>query len=361
MLVTGDNQVVTNDMSNIALEDNSFGIVDTGNNNKISSNTTEVSLGNKNVFLYSENTTGDIINNTKITTNGNGNFGIYTAGKASNTANMDLRQGLGNVGLYSIGTNLLSNSGTIKVGASDPLQKLYSIAMAAGYYDKDNKTTIYTGNVENTGNIEVSGKYGIGMYASGLGSKAVNRGNIYLTGKNSIGMYLDHHATGENYGTIEATADAVGAIGAVATNGAIFKNYGTINIVSKNGVGVLVRKGGKLEEYANPSASAAPGSSNISAETRVKTSNLTKTEKEIEGGSVKITAPTRSDNGKIEINGKKVPNVGIDTNVPSPKPFINSSMFLFSSWSSLNLISISFLLINILLASYDKAKNKPSI
>ncbi|ASG30745.1 autotransporter domain-containing protein [Fusobacterium animalis] len=318
VLVTGDNQVVTNDMSNIALEDNSFGIVDTGNNNKISSNTTEVSLGNKNVFLYSENTTGDIINNTKITTNGNGNFGIYTAGKASNTANMDLRQGLGNVGLYSIGTNLLSNSGTIKVGASDPLQKLYSIAMAAGYYDKDNKTTIYTGNVENTGNIEVSGKYGIGMYASGLGSKAVNRGNIYLTGKNSIGMYLDHHATGENYGTIEATADAVGAIGAVATNGAIFKNYGTINIVSKNGVGVLVRKGGKLEEYANPSASAAPGSSNISAETRVKTSNLTKTEKEIEGGSVKITAPTRSDNGKIEINGKKVPNVGIDTNVPSP-------------------------------------------
>ncbi|BEO90223.1 hypothetical protein FNSA3_11250 [Fusobacterium nucleatum] len=318
VLVTGDNQVVTNDMSNIALEDNSFGIVDTGNNNKISSNTTEVSLGNKNVFLYSENTTGDIINNTKITTNGNGNFGIYTAGKASNTANMDLRQGLGNVGLYSIGTNLLSNSGTIKVGASDPLQKLYSIAMAAGYYDKDNKTTIYTGNVENTGNIEVSGKYGIGMYASGLGSKAVNRGNIYLTGKNSIGMYLDHHATGENYGTIEATADAVGAIGAVATNGAIFKNYGTINIVLKNGVGVLVRKGGKLEEYANPSASAAPGSSNISAETRVKTSNLTKTEKEIEGGSVKITAPTRSDNGKIEINGKKVPNVGIDTNVPSP-------------------------------------------
>ena len=318
VLVTGDNQVVTNDMSNITLEDNSFGIVDTGNNNKISSNTTEVSLGNKNVFLYSENTTGDIINNTKITTNGNGNFGIYTAGKASNTANMDLRQGLGNVGLYSIGTNLLSNSGTIKVGASDPLQKLYSIAMAAGYYDKDNKTTIYTGNVENTGNIEVSGKYGIGMYASGLGSKAVNRGNIYLTGKNSIGMYLDHHATGENYGTIEATADAVGAIGAVATNGAIFKNYGTINIVSKNGVGVLTRKDGELKEYASLSASAVPGSSNISAKTRVKTSNLTKTEKEIEGGSVKITAPTGSNNGKIEINGKKVPNVGIDTNVPSP-------------------------------------------
>jgi len=124
VLVTGDNQVVTNDMSSITLEDNSFGIVDTGNNNKISSNTTEVSLGNKNVFLYSESTTGDIINNTKITTNGNGNFGIYTAGKASNTANMDLRQGLGNVGLYSIGTKLVSNSGTIKVGASDPLQRL---------------------------------------------------------------------------------------------------------------------------------------------------------------------------------------------------------------------------------------------
>ena len=318
VLVTGDNQVVTNDMSSITLEDNSFGIVDTGNNNKISSNTTEVSLGNKNVFLYSESTTGDIINNTKITTNGNGNFGIYTAGKASNTANMDLRQGLGNVGLYSIGTKLVSNSGTIKVGASDPLQRLYSIAMAAGYYDRDSKTTIHTGNIVNTGRIEVSGKYGIGMYASGLGSKAVNEGNIYLTGRNSIGMFLDNGAEGINKGNIIATPDAVRAIGAVAMNGAIFKNYGTINIVSKNGVGVLVRKGGKLEEYANPSASAAPGSSNISAETRVKTSNLTKTEKEIEGGSVKITAPTGSNNGKIEINGKKVPNVGIDTNVPSP-------------------------------------------
>ena len=318
VLVTGDNQVVTNDMSSITLEDNSFGIVDTGNNNKISSNTTEVSLGNKNVFLYSESTTGDIINNTKITTNGNGNFGIYTAGKASNTANMDLRQGLGNVGLYSIGTKLVSNSGTIKVGASDPLQRLYSIAMAAGYYDRDSKTTIHTGNIVNTGRIEVSGKYGIGMYASGLGSKAVNEGNIYLTGRNSIGMFLDNGAEGINKGNIIATPDAVRAIGAVAMNGAIFKNYGTINIVSKNGVGVLVRKGGKLEEYANPSASAAPGSSNISAETRVKTSNLTKTEKEIEGGSVKITTPTGSKNGKIEINGKKVPNVGIDTNVPSP-------------------------------------------
>ena len=309
VLVTGDNQVVTNNMSSITLKDNSFGIVDTGNNNKISSNTPEISLRNKNVFLYSESTTSNIVNNTKVTANGNGNFGIYTAGKGSNTADIDLRQGLGNVGLYSIGTNLLSNSGTIKVGASDPLQKLYSIAMAAGYYDKDNKTTIYTGNIENTGNIEVSGKYGIGMYASGLGSKAVNRGNIYLTGKNSIGMYLDYYATGENYGTIEATADAVGAIGAVTTNGAIFKNYGTINIVSKNGVGVLVRKGGELKEA---------GSSNISAETRVRTSNLTKTEKEIEDGSVKITAPTGSNNGKIEINRKRVPYVGIDTNVPLP-------------------------------------------
>ena len=318
VLVTGDNQVVTNNMSNITLQDNSFGIVDTGNNNNISSNTPEISLRNKNVFLYSESTTGDVLNNTKITTSGNGNFGIYTAGKASNTASMDLRQGLGNVGLYSIGTNLVSNSGTIKVGASDPLQKLYSIAMAAGYYDKDNKTTTYRGNIVNTGRIEVSGNRGIGMYASGLGSKAINEGEIYLTERNSIGMFLDNGAEGINKGNIIATPDAVGAIGAVATNGAIFKNYGTINIASKNGVGVLVRKGGKLEEYASLSASAVPGSSNISAETRDRTSNLTKTEKEIEGGSVKITAPTGSDNGKIEINGKKIPYVGIDTNVPLP-------------------------------------------
>ncbi|WP_338945489.1 autotransporter-associated N-terminal domain-containing protein [Fusobacterium canifelinum] len=319
VLLTGNNQIVTNNMSSITLKDNSFGIVDTGNNNKISSSTMHVSLGNKNVFLYSQSATSNIVNNTKVTTNGNGNFGIYTAGKASNTADMDLRKGLGNVGLYSIGTKLVSNSAIIKVGATDSLQNLYSIAMAAGYYDKDSKTTTYSGNIVNTGRIEVSGKYGIGMYASGLGSKAVNEGEIYLTGKASIGMFLDYGAEGINKGSIIATPDAVGAIGAVAMNGAVFKNYGTTNIVSKNGVGVF-RKGGILEEYASLSASTAPGSSNISAETRVKTSNLTKTktEKEIEDGSVRIIAPIGSSNREIEINGKRVTNVGIDTNLPLP-------------------------------------------
>ena len=322
VLLTGDNQIVTNNMSSITLKDNSFGIVDTGNNNKISSNTPEISLRNKNVFLYSESTTSNIVNNTKVTANGNGNFGIYTAGKASNTANMDLRQGLGNVGVYSIGEKLVTNSATIKVGASDPLQKLYSIGMAAGYYDKDNRTTTYRGNIVNTGRIEVSGNRGIGMYASGLGSKAINEGEIYLIERNSIGMFLDYGAEGINKGSIIATPNAVGAIGAVAANGAIFKNYGTINIVSKNGVGVLTRKGGKLEEYASLSASTVEGSSNISAGTRVDTSNLTKnnieTEKAIEDGSVRIMAPIGSNNREIEINGKKVPNVGIDTNVPLP-------------------------------------------
>jgi len=40
----------------------------------------------------------------------------------------------------------------------------------------------------NRGTINVNGEYSLGMYASGLGSKAINEGEIYLTERNSIGM-----------------------------------------------------------------------------------------------------------------------------------------------------------------------------
>jgi len=324
VLITGDNQTVNNDLSVINLDDSSFAFINTGNNNQIISNTPNVSLKNKNIFLYSEKSTGNIINNTKIKTTGNQNYAIYTAGTASNKAELDLRQGTGNVGTYSMGGQLVDNFSIIKVGESKVKEKLYSIGMAAGYYDKDNDVSVYTGKIENTntGKIEVTGKHGIGMYAVGNGSVAINNGEIHLSGKNSIGMFLDQEAVGINNGLITATSDAVGAIGAVATNRAVFKNYGTIRILPKAGVGVLVKRDGVLEEYSSPSATVPQeGSSNITAEVRILRPKLPKTGKELEDGSVEIISPAGDQIPEIKINGRTVNPVelDIDTNSSATK------------------------------------------
>ena len=320
VLVTGNNQIVNNNLSAINLDSNSFGFINTGNNNQIISNTQNVSLKNQNIFLYSEKSTGNIINNTKIKTIGNQNYGIYTAGTASNNAEIDLTQGAGNVGVYSMGQQNVSNFSTIKVGESKVQEKLYSIGMAAGYYDIDNNISVYTGKIENTntGKIEVTGKNGIGMYAVGRGSVAINNGEIHLSGRNSIGMFVDQEAVGINNGLITSTADAVGAIGAVATNRAIFKNYGTINILPQAGVGVLLKKDGILEEYSSPSATVAQkGSSRITAEARIKTPQLSKTGKELADGSVEIISLSGDSIPEIKINRKVINPVEIDVDTKS--------------------------------------------
>ena len=320
VLVTGDNQTVNSNLSKIDLDDNSFAFVNTGNNNQIISNTPNVSLKNRNIFLYSEKTTGNIINNTKIKTTGNQNYGIYTAGPASNMAEIDMIQGIGNVGVFSMGLQNVDNSSTIKVGESNVQEKLYSIGMAAGYFDRDTNTSVYKGKIENTntGKIEVKGKNGIGMYAVGRDSVAINNGEINLSGRNSIGMFLDQEAVGINNGTITATADAVGAIGAVATNRAVFKNYGTIRILPKAGVGVLVKRDGVLEEYSSPSATVPQeGSSNITAEVRILRPKLPKTGKELEDGSVEIISPAGDQIPQIKINGRTINPVEFDIDTSS--------------------------------------------
>ena len=322
VLVTGDNQIVNNDFSSINLDENSFAVVNTGNNNQITSNTSNVSLKNKNIFLYSEKSTGNIINNTKIKADGNQNYGIYTAGAVSNFAEIDLTNGVGNVGIYSTGQNLAENYATIKVGASKVPEKLYSIGMAAGYYDKDNNVSVYTGKIENanTGKIEVTGKNGIGMYAIGNGSVAINNGEIHLSGQNSIGMFLDQEAVGINNGLITATPDAVGAIGAVATNRAVFKNYGIINILPRAGVGALVKRDAVLEEYSSPLATVPQeGSSRIIAETRIQSPKLPKTGKEVPDGSVEIVSLAGDRIPEIKINGKAVNPVEFDISASSPE------------------------------------------
>ena len=103
--------------------------------------------------------------------------------------------------------------------------------LAAGYnvFDSNGKSTGKDpGYIINEGDIIVQEKEGIGMFATGEGSRAINKGNIKLRSDKTIGMYLDNGAIGINEGTIEGNATQLS--GVVAINGAYIKNYGTIRV-----------------------------------------------------------------------------------------------------------------------------------
>ena len=224
-----------------------------------SNSTDETKLGNNSTFIYSSDKTAIITNNTPLRTTGNKNYGIYASGNITNLANMDFSSGVGNVGILNVrdigsttskainGQAGAASQPTITVGKSDASNENYSIGMAAGYLDK-NGVLKQTGHIENYGKINVVEESGIGMYAAGSGSKAINHvgAEINLSGQDSIGMYLTDNAIGENYGTIRTTSNNTkdGIVGVVATNGAIIKNYGTIEIKGQGNTGILLANGG---------------------------------------------------------------------------------------------------------------------
>ena len=227
-----------------------------------SNSTDETKLGNNSTFIYSSDKTAIITNNTPLRTTGNKNYGIYASGNITNLANMDFSSGVGNVGILNVrdigsttskainGQAGAASQPTITVGKSDASNENYSIGMAAGYLDK-NGVLKQTGHIENYGKINVVEESGIGMYAAGSGSKAINHvgAEINLSGQDSIGMYLTDSAIGENYGTIRTTPNNTkdGIVGVVATNGAIIKNYGTIEIKGQGNTGILLANGGDNE------------------------------------------------------------------------------------------------------------------
>ena len=314
VLLSGSNQNLTANFGEMKIGNNSLGIVDIGVSNKITSNTSHVNLNNDSIYIYSKDSNGHIENNTEIKTIGDRNYSIYSSGKVINKADMDLRDGVGNIGIYSSGLAGAENYRTIKVGASQRNASLYSRGMATGFYSSDDNSVTNIGKIvnKNTGKIVVEGDYGIGMYAVGQGSEAINDGEIILNGKNSIGMFLDQNAVGINNGKISATANAMKAIGAVVANGAVLKNYGTIDILPSDGVGVWLLKKGKLEEYASSTSSELANSSTINAHKRVKTSEPVDTDKKLSDGSVKISVFKRDEPHKITINGKNIVYESLD-------------------------------------------------
>lgn len=209
------------------------------------------------VYYYSADKNSKATSFANVTMNGDYNTAYYTAGSVDNFGTIDLRSqnnlltvngsssanlGYGNVGIVSTNPNVAStNYGTIITSMSDTANQKYSAGMAAGrnVYNDEGKFVRFEdeGYVVNRGTITVSQDEGIGMFATGTRSKAVNYGTIDLQGKKSIGMYLDQGAQGENYGTI--TGDAEGIKGVVAINNGYIKNYGTIKVTGASSVGII--------------------------------------------------------------------------------------------------------------------------
>ena len=215
------------------------------------------------VYYYSADTNSKATSYANVTMDGDYNTAYFTKGSVTNYGNIDLRSqydlelrnndpdhipvGYGSVGIISENTVDPSiNEGKIITGLSDTQNMMYSVGMGAGrnFYrvDPSTREKVYDrtegqGYVINNGEIVVQEENGIGMLATGRGSKAINNGTIRLVGKNGVGMYIDREAIGENHGTI--TGDAENLKGVVAINGGYIKNYGTIKVEGTGSYGIV--------------------------------------------------------------------------------------------------------------------------
>ena len=278
-----------------------------------------VHVGEKSVYVYSgapQSLGGKIVNKSDIVMDKNNGYGIYSSQDAENYGNIDLRAGVGNIGIYSTQGNS-KNFGVITVGPSNVTSKQYGIGMATGYYNETTKVATNEGTIENHGTINVSDDNSVGMYAAGSGSKAINRGTINLSGNNTTGMYIDRFATGENYGTIQTmpTANGAGIKGVVVANGGVIKNYGTINIVGNKNIGVYAFRGDVTDPNYVPYE--AHGTGNTSTRPYVEG---TATDQKVTGKAiVKVPPASLPSPVSISIDGVDVAPVKVDTNIPSPE------------------------------------------
>ena len=305
------------------------------------------------VYYYSLDTASTGKSYANVTMDGDYNTAYYTKGAIDNYGTIDLRSkydvdnknndslGFGNVGVFSSNTGVAStNYGTITTGMSDTINMRYSAAMAAGrnVYKTDGSfdRTQEQGYIVNRGTINVKEKEGIGMFATGTGSKALNYGVINLEGESSIGMYLDRGAIGENHGTI--TGNAQNLSGVVAINGGYIKNYGTINVTGTGSYGI-VTDGSRFLVDANGNPTEVLSSTDpryLSAE--AKTAGQTNgkggtdlyggTESSIEEGTAgnpkttgvgtTITAPDIVPITKISVDGIDTPIFNVESDAVNP-------------------------------------------
>ena len=319
----GTGQNITNTGTAFDIGNNSFGFVNVGTGNKIVSSIANVGLGNKNVYVYSNDTTGFVINSTNITSTGQENYGIYSAGTVTNSGTIDLSSSPGSVAIYSIKGGTATNTGTINVGASDVVNKLYSIGMGAGYKKTD------TGNVVNSGTINVNGKNSIGLYASGPGSTATNTATINLNANNTTGIYVTDGATAINNGTIATGAGTYrNVVGVYLGEDSKLYNNGTININARNSKGVYL-KGGTVVNYGNITV-------NGETDRRRTVVPFTTPDTGKELGGVVIAAPSGAPNATITVNGISQTPVVINTEARNPISVSASSIGMYVNTSGIN-------------------------
>ena len=301
---------------NMTIGDDSFGYVVTSTtpgSQLTTGNTTTATVNKDSVYIYSANPVGKVVNGTNVTSSSDNNYALYGNGLMENYGAIDFSTGTGNVAVYSTGGTAV-NFGTVKIGASDLINKKYGIGMATGYYDEATDTVSNEGTVINRGIIEVSAPNSMGMYAVGKNSKAINYGTINLSSEKTVGMYLDHGAIGENWGIIQTTAGGLKSVkGVYLANGSYIKNYGTINIASTDSrsAGIWTDKAENAEENAE-GINPLTGTNQTGTSTPVMRVAAADDMKEVGGVTVKV--PPRTSVATVtDVNGNTVPIVSIDT------------------------------------------------
>ena len=314
VFTTGTAGRTINSNTDMTIGDSSFGYVikNTGTTNLTTNGT--ATLGNEAKFIYSNNKDITVTNNVPLTSTGNNTYGIYSAGTVTNNADIDFGRGTGSVAIYAIDGGTARNAAgkTITVSGSNlsatPVPE-YGMGMATS-----------NGTIINDGTIKVALDEGIGMFASGSGSKAINNGTIELSGKNTKGMYVDNNAVGENWGIIKTvpTANNDGILGVVATGGGVIKNYGQIIIDGPNNkAGYL----GSTGTFSNETSGGTTGTvTNTNGADGVVRKVSNPTSKTVAG--IEIIAPPAATAATIKINNNIVIPTVIDTNISTPNPSV---------------------------------------
>ncbi|BBM39924.1 hypothetical protein JCM16776_0124 [Leptotrichia shahii] len=314
VFTTGTAGRTINSNTDMTIGDSSFGYVikNTGTTTLTTNGT--AALGNEAKFIYSNNSDITVSNNVALTSTGNNTYGIYSPGTVVNNANIDFGRGTGSVAIYATNGGNATNNAVISVSGSNLLATPvpeYGMGMATS-----------NGTITNNGTIKVAVDEGIGMFASGSGSRAINSstGVIELSGKNTKGMYVDNNAVGENWGIIKTvpTANNDGILGVVATGGGIIKNYGQIIVDGPNNkAGYL----GSTGTYTNETSGGITGTvTNTNGADGVIRKVSNPTSKTVAG--IEIIAPPAATAATIKINNNIVIPTVINTNTSTPNPSV---------------------------------------
>ena len=312
VFTTGTAGRTINADTNMTIGDSSFGYVIKNTGTTALTTNGTVTLGNEAKYIYSNNSDITVNNNVALTSTGNNTYGIYSPGTVVNNANIDFGRGTGSVAIYAINGGNATNNAVISVSGSNltatPVPE-YGMGMATS-----------NGTITNNGTIKVALDEGIGMFASGSGSRAINSstGVIELSGKNTKGMYVDNNAVGENWGIIKTvpTANNDGILGVVATGGGVIKNYGQIIVDGPNNkAGYL----GSTGTFTNETSGGITGTvTNTGGAEGVVRKTGSPTGKTVAG--IEIIAPAGATSATIKINGSVVTPTYVDTNAKTSTP-----------------------------------------